>query len=353
MTDSDHICFEAIQFAAISEKGLQDVSILTMGEADGHGKIVDERTIEQFMQLSIGKSIPAYLTHEGALDEKGKPRDRLGKEIGMFSGFYRDGNKVRAKNFQFFDSFKSAEPKAHGTLVEMAKGFADNLGISPVLRHALAWVTGAGEVPYDGKTVPAGALNKFPSMRLRELLSCDFVRKPAANVGLFEAQVDSTTTSSAAVTAATTFTMSSETILLSKHAEEISVLQTQYKDAIAALETKHKEAVSALEAKVTEGIAQLAKAKDEAAALTATLAAKTKEAEEAAKYDMRKAGGEALQVQLEARGPKLPTPAETDAGKWEQYAALCETQTDQRGTVISHKETPAASAFKAKYLASK
>src|SRR6478736_729427 len=175
-TDSDHICFEQIQFAQATEKGLQDVSILTIGEARGHGMMVDEKTIQDFMRLSLGKTIPAYLTHEGAQDPKtGRPLDRLGKEIGMFSGFYRDGNKVRAKNFNFLDSFKNAEPKTHLTLVEMAKNFAENLGISPVMRHFKAWVMKDGkEIVSDG-SVPASALNEYPSMRLRDLLSCDFV----------------------------------------------------------------------------------------------------------------------------------------------------------------------------------
>jgi hypothetical protein len=341
MTNADHICFEAIQFAAVTDKGLQDVSILTKGEADGHGKIVDEKTLEQFMQLSLGKSIPAYLTHEGAIDGAGRPMDRLGKEIGMFSGFYRDGDKVRAKNFQFLEAFKTTEQKTYATLLEMAKGFSDNLGISPVLRHALAWVTGSGEVPADGKTVPAGALNKFPSMRLRELLSCDFVRKPAANVGLFEAHVDDKTNT----------IMSADTILLSKHTEEISVLSTQHKDAISALETKHKDAVTALEAKVNEAVSQAAKFKEEAAGLTSALAAKTKDAEEAAKYDMRKAGGEALAIALESRTEKIPAPAMTDQGRWAQYATLCkEVKNDRGDIVLRHEDTPASLAFKSKYL---
>lgn len=342
-TDSEHICFEAIQFAAITEKGLSDVSILTKGEAQGHGMIVDEQTIADFMRLSIGKTIPAYLTHAGAIDEDGRPTDRLGKEIGMFSGFYRDGDKVRAKNFQFLEAFKSAEPKAHATLLEMAKSFADKLGISPVMRHVKAWVTGDGEVPFDGKSVPSGALNSMPSMRLRDLLSCDFVQRPAANVALFSAQVDKKPTNTETI-------MTAETILLTKHTEEITSLSTQHKDAIAALEAKHSEAVSALEKKANDAVAALAVAQEDAKNLTSALAAKTQEADEAAKYDMRKAGGEALQVALEARGPKLPAPAESDAGKWEQYAGLCEAVKDDRGNVTLHKDTPASLAFKAKYL---
>src|SRR6185312_11897382 len=96
----EHICFSHIEFAQATEKGLQDVSILTVGEAKGHGVLVDEQTVQDFMKLSIGKTIPAYLTHEGAQDpETGQAKDRLGKEIGFFSGFYRDGDRVRAKNF--------------------------------------------------------------------------------------------------------------------------------------------------------------------------------------------------------------------------------------------------------------
>jgi len=261
----------------------------------------------------------------------------------MFSGFYRDGDKVRAKNFQFLEAFKSAEPKAHATLLEMAKSFADKLGISPVMRHVKAWVTGDGEIPFDGKSVPSGALNSMPSMRLRDLLSCDFVQRPAANVALFSAQVDQKPTNTETI-------MTAETILLTKHTEEITSLSTQHKDAIAALEAKHKDAVTALEAKHNEAVAQLAKETERAAGLVTALAAKTQEAEEAAKYDMRKAGGEALQVALSARGPKLPEPAATDMGRWEQYAALCEVVADEKGVVLAHKDTPASIAFKTKFI---
>ena len=62
----DHICFQQIQFAAVTRNGFSDVSILTAGEADGHGVMVDEETINDFMKLSMGKTIPAYLTHAGA-----------------------------------------------------------------------------------------------------------------------------------------------------------------------------------------------------------------------------------------------------------------------------------------------
>lgn len=346
-TDSEHICFEQIQFAAVTDKGLQDVSILTIGEAGGHGMLVDEKTIDDFMRLSLGKTIPAYLTHEGAQDpETGRPKDRLGKEIGMFSGFYRDGDKVRAKNFTFLDSFKDAEPKIHKTLVEMAKNFAENLGISPVMRHFKAWALKDGsEVRADGN-VPAAALNEYPSMRLRDLLSCDFVQKPAANLGLFEAKIDENNPNN-------TQSMSADTILLTKHTEEVTSLQTQHKDAITALETKHKDAVAALQKKVDDGVALIAQLQEREKSLTSALAAKATEADEAAKYDMRKAGAPALQVALETRTGNIPKPAGSDNEKWAQYAELCEKKTDDRGNVLAHIETPNAARFKELYLTRK
>jgi hypothetical protein len=344
MTDSNHAVFEQIQFAAVTEKGLQDVSILTMGEAGGHGMVVDDKTIEEFMKLSLGKTFPAYLTHAGAVDTSGRPADRLGKEIGMFSGFYRDGNKVRAKNFQFLEAFKTAEPKTHATLVEMAKNFSEKLGISPVLRHFKAWVIGDGtEVRADGKNVPVGALGSLPAMRLGALLSCDFVTQPAANVGLFEAVVDEKTTT----------IMSADTILLSKHTEELTALSTQHKDAVSALETKHKDEVSALQKKLDDGVAALAVLQEKEKSLTSALAAKALEAEDAAKYDMRKAGAPALQIALETRQDKIPAPADGDAAKWDQYAQLCEAVTDKAGNVLSHKETPSAKRFRETYLSRK
>lgn len=343
-TNAEHICFKQIEFAQANDKGLSDVSILTMGEAGGHGMIIDEQTISEFMKLSLGKTVPAYLTHEGAQDkETGRPLDRLGKEIGMFSGFYRDGNKVRAKNFQFLESFKSEEGKTHKTLVEMAQNFADNLGISPVLRHFKAWVTPSGDIPADGKTVPASALNKLPSMRLRDLLSCDFVHKPAANLGLFEAKIDDKTTT----------IMSADTLLLTKHTEEVTSLQTQHKDAVTALETKHTAAVAILEKKANDAVAALAAATEKEKGLTAALAAKTTEAEDAAKYDMRKAGGEALAIALESRTEKIPAPAGTDTERWAQYAALCKEQRNDQGIVTGHLETAAAALFKKTHLTRK
>ena len=350
---SDHIVFSQIEFASATKDGFSDVSIMTKGEARGHGMLVDDKTIEQFMQLSLGKSVPAYLTHDGATDGEGRPKDRLGKEIGMFSGFYRDGDRVRARNFKFLESFKQAEPKVYFTLVELAKEFSDKLGVSPVLSHFKAWLLKDGsEVRADGKAIPSNVSGEMPVMRLGSLLSCDFVQKPATNLGLFQ-EIDANPNKENQ--------LMSETIALSEHTKlltakdgEIAALSAQHKDAIATLETKHKDAVAALEKKANDAVAALSVLQEKEKSLNAALAAKTQEAEEAAKYDMRKAGAPALAIALETKAAGvLPTPATSDAGKWEQYAMLCEIQKDSHGNVTAHVETPAAKLFKDKYLVRK
>ena len=315
--DKDHIAFEQLAFSSVTANGFQDVAILTKGEAGGHNMIIDEVTIEQFVKLSLGKTISAYLTHEDAMSASGQPKDRLGKEIGMFSGFYRDGDKVRAKNFTFLNSFAKSDPKTHTTLLEMASGFATTLGISPFLLMSRSWVlSDKSEVLAKlGEIIkPIKALFEYPSMRIAAIMSCDFVKTPAANFGLFEAKID-----------ANPIVNMSESILLSKHTEEI-----------VSLSTKHSAAIALMEASVTDLTGQIAAKSAELKSLTDQLAAQTaatevsKEETSAAmakvalaeQYDMRKAGAPALHVALAALANALPVAAANDAGKWAQYHAL-------------------------------
>jgi hypothetical protein len=315
---SDHILLSDIQFSAVTKSGFKDVSILTVGEAAGHGVMVDEKTINDFVKLSLGKTIPAYLTHAGAIDSSGRPADRLGKEIGMFSGFYRDGAKIRA-NFNFLDSFIKGDPKAYETLVEMAQKFSDKLGISPVIAQVRKWVMGDGsEVDATGAR-PDGAAGLLPIMRVLGIKSCDFVQQPAANIGLFEAKVDAPRISNPPIMTPETVLLSDHTAALEAGKAEVAALAVKHTEAITALEAAHVAAVAALEAKHADALRIAA---DEKTALAATLAAKTEEAIEAGKYDMRKAGAPALEVALASHLPKLPAPAKNDKGKWDQYVAL-------------------------------
>lgn len=309
-------------------------------EAAGHGLYIDERSIETCMEALLGRSVPSYLTHSGA------GTDRLGKEIAIASGAYREGARIRAKNLNFLDSFGKHDAPTKDKLVELARDYPDQLGISLVIAFEKVWVLSDGSEVDGDLPKPSNAIRGIPSIRINEVRSADLVQKPAANLGLFEAKVDPQTSNN-------TESMSADTILLSKHTEEVTSLQTQHKDAIAALETKHKDAVAALEKKVIDATAQIAQLQEKEKGLTASLAAKAAEAEEAAKYDMRKAGAPALQIALESHSEKIPAPAESDFKKWEQYSALCEAAKDDRGNVVGHKETPAAKRFRETYLVRK
>lgn len=331
----DHVCLSRIAFEQATAKGFDAVSILSAGEARGHGILVDETTIAQFIGATLGKTVPSYLTHEDA------GTDRLGDEIGMFSGFYREGLRVRA-NFRFLQSFIDNEPEEYGTLTELATEYPDQLGISPVIRLALTWPMPDGTEQADTGMRPDGSVTDMPCVRVLGVDSCDFVKTPAANTALFSAKVDDTPTTKP-------ITMPENTILLTAHNEvlaakdgELVALATSHKDAIAALEAKHTEAVTALSAKLAEVESTLTAANAEKAALTATLAAKTLEADEAAKYDMRKAGAPALETALSSFAEQqLPAPAKTDRQRWEQYAEL------------AAKDLTAAQLFEAKYLSRK
>lgn len=349
--ETNPVLLEKLQLGAVTASGFSDISILTGGiEAEGHGFFIDEKSIDGFMRAVLGKTLAAYLTHAGAMG------DRLGAEIGMFSGFYRDGLKVRARQFNFLESFVQQESVEHSTLVELAKKYPDQLGISPVLLKKLVWVMGDGseEACLNPNLPPAGTIRDMPSMRVMSVESCDFVKTPAANYSLFSiSKIDGTTTTNSS-------TMSAETILLSKHTEainaksaELTALQTQHKDALAALETKHKTELAAIQGQLTDATGKLAQATESAKGHTAALAAMTTERDEALKYDMRKAGAPALEIALAAHGPKLPEAGKTDQENWEKYTALCKQTKDDRGNVIATAETPEAKAFKEKHLSRK
>lgn len=333
----DHICFEQISFGAVTPKGFSDVSILTEGEALGHGVYIDERTIEQFTALVLGKTVPAYVTHEDAMS------DRLGNECGMFSGFYRDGNRVRARNFVFLQSFAEKEAEEHSTLVELAQKYPDQLGISPVMGVSRAWVMADGSEAAAMGERPEGAVRDLPSLRVSRVISCDFVKTPAANVALFAAKVDAEPINQPDLMTAQTIELAKHTEALSAKDAEIATLSAQHKDAVAALETKHAEAVAAFEAK----IAAADKAREGACAEASNLI-KELEAEKAARataeqYDIRKAGGDAIQARFTElnKVTAMPEPAKTDRERWIQYAEL------------SAKDADMAEKFRAAHLSRK
>lgn len=333
---SKSICFEQEAFSGkVSTKGFQDVSLLTGGmEAEGHGIYLDEKSVETCMAAVMGRSIPSYLTHAGA------STDRLGKEIGVASGAYRDGMKVRASNLNFLDSFGRHDTETRDKLVELAKDYPDQLGISLVLSLDAVWVLHDGTEVDAGEPRPENAIRPIPSARVKSVRSADLVQRPAANVGLFSAKdaaVDDRKKG-----------MANETIALSAHTEALAAkdaaltaLAASHKTALEKVESDHKAALDKLTADHTAALS--AKDKEKADAV----AAKDKEIEELKKFDVRSHGGQgAINTVASTKGGAasavvMPEPAAKDHERWDQYAEL------------SAKDAKVAEEFKAKFLSRK
>lgn len=331
------ICFEQkLSFGALTSKGFEDLSLITGGvEALGHGLFVDEASISGLTKLLMGKTIPGYLTHNGLM-----AGDRLGQEIGLFSGFYRDGMKVKAQQFNFLNSFKKHDPATHDKLVELANAVPDQFGLSVVFEGDSAWVMKDGtELPGD-MMKPEGCLNDCPSIRFTAIESADFVKAPACNPDGLLSEIDEKTK----IFMANTIELSKHTEALDAVKAELTAFQTSSKaaldkltaDHVAALAAKDEAHKVALAEKDTASVKALADAKvisDKA------LADKDAELVESKKFDARLSGGTAISGVVgksAAAASTLPEAGKNDNENWEIYAAI--------------KDKALAAEFKEKYL---
>jgi len=169
------------------ERGtMSSVSLISVGPALGHGLYVDSKSLETIEDELDGTRLPAYITHRGAIFE-----DRLTREIGMFHNFRIEGDRLLG-DFQAFDSFREDDSRKYNRLFEMAEKMPERFGLSIVFSADSAWSTASGDIFSDDR--PDDALFDYPSIRVEEVSSADFVDSPAANErGLFS-KIDNITT---------------------------------------------------------------------------------------------------------------------------------------------------------------
>lgn len=309
--DSQRIVFQrGLAASSISNKGFSDVSIIQGDrEALGHGIFIDETGLGQLMGLLMGKSLPAYVTHDGAMFE-----DRLTREVGMFSGFYRDGNKIKAKSFSFFESFKEHNKEEFDKLVELADKMPEQMGVSIVFAGTAVWVGADGEETPGYLPEPEGAMYGMPVVRFASVESADFVKNPAANSGLFSIGKPQVDGDGESMDNKTTVTLDAHKEALAAKDAELETIKGALaeKDAeITALAEKHAEEIEALKNDHEEAFSTAAAELEEA----------KKKADELEQFDSRKLGVQAVEVVPE-RNEEIPAPAATDQGKWAQYAEL-------------------------------
>lgn len=306
--------------------GFANASLITGGiEAAGHGIYIDDKTIDGAMRLCLGRSLRSYLKHDGA------GGDRLGQEIGFFSGIYREGMKLKARTFEFLQSFKNEAGDLAAKLVEMAQKIPDQFGVSLVLEYKPVWVMADGaELPARlGESAPGGAVRPVPSVRVMNVISADLVQRPAANPnGLLSAAT--TVDAQPELQPAQPITMSTETVTQPATADAVAApvvqtvtletVQAEHTAALAALTAAHTTALAEKDKKIAElavavvekdaiiaaGDDELVGALDEIEQLETKLA-------EASQFDARKLGVAPVKVraaQLEAVAKTLTTPEE-------------------------------------------
>jgi hypothetical protein len=139
---------------------IKNVSVITVGEARGHGMQIDDKTLLQVKA--------AAETYVGGLKVKTDHYSGFNEIVGALKNFTIDGDQLRA------DLFLLKNHDATARIIEMAELMPDTFGLS---------ISFSGEHEESGETVLA---------RCSEIYSADLVDTPAANpTGLFSAKVDS------------------------------------------------------------------------------------------------------------------------------------------------------------------
>jgi hypothetical protein len=136
------------------------VSVITVGEAKGHGMLIDAQTLLQVKE--------AAETYSGGLKVKTDHYTGFNEIVGTLKNFVIDGDQLRA------DLYLLKNHDATPRILEMAELMPDTFGLS---------ISFSGQHEEQGETVFA---------RCSEIYSADLVDAPAANpTGLFSAKVDS------------------------------------------------------------------------------------------------------------------------------------------------------------------
>lgn len=166
------------------------VSAAQAVEALGHGIELDQRTLEQIVELGnkARHGIKSRFTHPG-LSNNG-----LGKHLGRMKNFRVEGDKAVGDLHLAESAFKAPDGNLGEYVMELAEEDSAAFGMSIVAGGELVWTRANGEeqnvgaVDATGEPLgrPDDALTAMPVFRVTELDAVDVVDEPAANRdGLF------------------------------------------------------------------------------------------------------------------------------------------------------------------------
>ena len=162
---------------------LHGVSVITEGEAKGHGMIVDAITLQQVKACAE--------TYTDGLRVKMDHYTGIDAMVGVLRDFVIDGIQLRA-DLHLIKSHEDFEK-----LLEMAETIPGSFGLSISFSGESEYV----EIPEDDSEeaepnsgeLPSGGTKIAQAARCMEIYSCDIVDQPAANpTGLFQAMPEET-----------------------------------------------------------------------------------------------------------------------------------------------------------------
>lgn len=257
---------------------MSGLAVISEGEAKGHGVMVDEMSLQSFVDTVGSDPQRAYITHSGALFT-----DRLTREIGLFKNFRIEDDKVRA-DFEAFESFAEDDKRKYNRLFELAEKAPGKMGLSIVFGGSRVWATSDGDkaYAYGEEEPPEGARFEMPSMRVKENYSVDFVDDPAANTGLFSAQIDNQTnnTMTKQELESKLTEVDAEKAQLTERVEQLGTEKELMEGEVKAMSDKADELEKQLSAKDEAAEELAAKVAAEKNELADQLAAKVKRIEE-------------------------------------------------------------------------
>ncbi len=163
------------------EKGIiYGYSVATVGEAKGHGMMLDAKTLEQIVELGnkAKLGVKSRFTHPGLSS------DGMGKFLGRSKNFRLDGDRARADLHLSKVADSSPDGSLGSYVLDLAEEDPDAFGSSIVFDGKREYVLNE-----DGtrKTDKEGNPLK-PLVRVSKLHASDIVDEPAANDGLFSAE---------------------------------------------------------------------------------------------------------------------------------------------------------------------
>ena len=183
---------------------IEGVSVVTLGEAKGHGVHLDSEFLDEVTRLGADRKmgIKCRFGHPNMCNEA------LGTHLGWFKNFTRDGDQVRADLHISEAADHSPKGELGKYLLEMAESEENAFGTSIVFTPGNTYrknsngekfqrnenVTEFGaDVWYTDQTGhrlsedEEGWLGQELYVECKELSACDAVDEPAANEGLFSA----------------------------------------------------------------------------------------------------------------------------------------------------------------------